>query len=116
MIALELTSDADLATFRLICGNTRDAVDSDGASFWRKRYLAVFDRPRALPFTHPSSRNKNVNAWFRIKYQDMRRVLRKGTSFKTGGGSKVEEICLVLLRDLAVGTLSSFPPTRIKSS
>lgn len=45
-IASKLASDKDLASFRLICKFTHDAVDSDACSFWRRRYKQVFSTLR----------------------------------------------------------------------
>jgi len=112
MIALELTSDTDLEAFRSICVATKDAVDSDGGTFWRRRFLTVFDHPRDLPSAERNARTGkviSVNAWFMIKYKTMRQVLRTGCDFRTAGNAKREKLCLVFLRDLAVGKFVPFP-------
>ena len=112
MIALELTSDADLEAFRSVCTATKDSVDSDGGTFWRRRFLTVFDHPRHLPSTEPNSRTRKItslNAWFMTKYKTMRQVLRSGCDFKTAGHTKEEKLCLVFLRDLAVGKFIPIP-------
>lgn len=106
MIALHTTSDADLARFRLICVDTRNAVDSDGATFWRRRFLATFDPPRSESvegtLERSTKRRKPVNQWYKGKYQALRMMLRTGADFRNAGNSAKENYYLVLLRDLAV--------------
>ena len=94
-IASHLDYDSDLCAFRLICRSTLDAVDADNCSFWRRRFLDVFESSAALT----TLRN---NVAFKKAYQKRRGCLKNGASFRTGE-SKRERECLEVLRDLVVG-------------
>lgn len=47
-IASQSTYDSDLCNFRLICRSTHDAVDADNCSFWRRRFLDLFESSEKL--------------------------------------------------------------------
>jgi hypothetical protein len=96
-IATYLDYDSDLCAFRLICRSTLDAVVADNCSFWRRRFLDVFETSNALT----TGRN---NVAFKKAYQKRRGCLKNGASFRTGE-TKRERECLEVLRDLVVGEL-----------
>jgi hypothetical protein len=96
-IAAYLDYDSDLCAFRLICRSTLDAVDADNCSFWRRRFLGVFETSTTLT----TLRN---NVAFKKAYQKRRGCLKNGASFRTGE-TKRERECLEVVRDLVVGEL-----------
>jgi hypothetical protein len=100
-IALEIEYDSDLCNFRLICRSTHDAVDGDFDSFWRKRFLSIFERPAAE--WNGAKGNQQYKKAYQIRRQALREGPRKG--FKLGKG-EMEERCLEVLRDLIVDSFS----------
>ena len=96
-IASYLDYDSDLCSFRLICRSTLDAVDADNCSFWRRRFLDVFETSTTL------TTGKN-NVAFKKAYQKRRGCLKNGASFRSGD-TKRERECLEVLRDLVVGEI-----------
>jgi hypothetical protein len=95
MIALEL-SDQDLASFRLVCHATNNAVDDDRNYFWRQRFNLYYDA------THPS---RNAAA-LKILYQGRRGWQRKAPRFSSGN-SKTEQSCLRIIKGIIIGKASS---------
>jgi hypothetical protein len=101
-IALEIEYDSDLCNFRLVCRSTHDAVDGDFDSFWRKRFLSIYERPAA------DWKGAEGNRQYKAAYQ-WRRCILKNTrkeAFKLGNGA-MEKRCLEVLRDLIVDSFSA---------
>ncbi len=92
-IASFLEYDEDVCNFALICQSTANAVEADGCSFWRRRFLSQYEKPS---WTQPN------NLKYKQAYQRRRMVLKNGAIFKQGDGPK-ERRCLEHLRDLIVG-------------
>ena len=67
-------------------------MDADNCSFWRRRFLACFEKPIKL----------TNNVAFKHAYQKRKYVLKHGAQFQTGETRK-EKGCLELVRDLVVG-------------
>lgn len=95
-IATFIEYDSDICSFRLICRSTRDAVDADKNSFWRKRFLSLFERPAT------SLVGEEGNLVFKKTYQRRRSVLKHGADFVIGESAR-ERACLEVLRDMIVG-------------
>ncbi|KAK5137404.1 hypothetical protein LTR08_008982 [Meristemomyces frigidus] len=106
-IASYLDSERDLCHYRLTCQSTHDAVDADSCSFWRRRFLATFEKP-----TWSSGNNLRYKA----AYQKRKRALMFGAKFevallKTPGKDLVRQVAksvnaLEVLRDLIVESFS----------
>lgn len=94
------TYDSDLCNFRLICRSTHDSVDGDNCSFWRRRFLDVFEQSISL--------QTSGNLAFKKAYQKRRSVLKNGAQFRTGETRRERE-CLEVIRDLVVGESSLIP-------
>ncbi|KAF2495820.1 hypothetical protein BU16DRAFT_560682 [Lophium mytilinum] len=79
-IAHYIDSDKDLCAFAATCQETRNAVQSDGGSFWNRRFRSRF----AL---EPGRHDNEV---LRKKYQRRRKWLRRmsSISFKYGHGKR----------------------------
>ena len=93
-IASFLDYDSDICKYRLICRSTLNAVDADNCSFWRRGFLACFEKP-----------TKSMdNVAYKKAYQRRRGVLKCGAAFQTGE-KKREWDCLEVLRDLVIGEL-----------
>lgn len=98
-IAENICSDHDVASFRLICQSTNDALNGDRKSFWRRRFLDQFDKP-AIP------RNQSmiqINDHIYEKYKTRCAILKRRTDFATVGNSHQERQCLQTLFELVVG-------------
>jgi hypothetical protein len=98
MIALEL-SDQDLASFRLVCHATNDAVDDERNYFWRQRFNQYYDA------THPS---RNAAA-MKILYQGRRGWQRRAPCFSSGN-LKIEKTCLHVIKSIIIGKDTSCSP------
>jgi len=81
-IASYLDSDFDLSSFCSVSHSTNVAVNADNNSFWRRRYLAFFEKP-----TSWSADDRRKNAKYKAVYQRYRRRLLYGAVFKTALGS-----------------------------
>lgn len=97
-IAAYLDSDTDLCNFRLLCHATDDAVNADGLSFWRLRFLSQFEKPA----WKASGKKLIDNQVYKDQYQLRKRVLKNGARFKAGESGK-EKVCLQVLKDLMLG-------------
>ena len=99
-IASELDTDQDICNFRLICRDTHDAIDADGCSFWRRRFLAIFETPQ-LELT---GQRVADNEKFRDVYKKRKNLLKNGVlqEFRNGLVPR-EQQCLELIRDLIIG-------------
>lgn len=80
MIALQL-SDKDVASFRLICRATNDAVDGDYDRFWFLRWRQHFDVPIGA---HPGGH-------IQTKYAYQTRMSRMPKKMKFYAGATVKE-------------------------
>ncbi|KAK5168421.1 uncharacterized protein LTR77_006991 [Saxophila tyrrhenica] len=123
-IATFIETDSDLCAFRATCRSTLDAVEADGASFWRRRWAGCFERPASdvsssggggsgSSFTRGSDSTSSSrwngpagNARFKEEYQKRRLVLKNGAEFMEGGGER-EKVCLEVLRDLVADSFST---------
>ncbi|KAK5157203.1 hypothetical protein LTR04_005479, partial [Oleoguttula sp. CCFEE 6159] len=105
IIATSIEGDKDFCNYRLICHATNDAVEGDGQSAWRHRFLNHFDPPR---FKHKSG---PPNTQLKALYQQRRKWLRRGTRFRMGL-SRAEGECLKVLRDLIAESFSEDLNTR----
>ncbi|TKA71896.1 hypothetical protein B0A49_04540 [Cryomyces minteri] len=105
IIAASIEGDKDFCNYRLICHATNDAVEGNGQSAWRHRFLNHFDPPR---FKHKSGR---PNTQLKALYQQRRKWLRRGTRFRMGL-SRAEGECLKVLRDLIAECFSKDLNTR----
>lgn len=105
-----LLADKDLASFRRVCQSTHHAIDADGCSFWRRRFVQVFETP-ALRLT---GRRLEDNEKYRNEYQTRKRVLhviepvfqKHGEKPKLKfdmGRTRNEKLALRVLRDLIIG-------------
>ena len=101
-IATFLESDIDLCHYRQVCCSTRDAVNGDGNSFWRRRFTSVFETPS----WSSSGKRLEINERFRLEYSKRKGHLKNGAIFQRGT-SKVEKACLEMLRDMIIGRLPS---------
>jgi len=107
-IASYLTGDSDLCNFRLISQSTHDAVDADNNSFWRRRFLAVFETPM-----WGANRSGDINVKFKREYQRRRRCLLFGAKYEAAvwkhEGKEIRKgtEALEVLRELLVGECSS---------
>ncbi|KAF1826213.1 uncharacterized protein K489DRAFT_109686 [Dissoconium aciculare CBS 342.82] len=95
-IARRLESDDDLKAFRLVCRSLHDAVEADGCSFWRYRFLESFDKPLGL-FN---------NLYCKASYQQRKRWLYDPPKFELGR-SRQEQVCLGVIRNLINESWSS---------
>ncbi|RMZ12380.1 hypothetical protein D0860_02986 [Hortaea werneckii] len=100
-------NDRDLCTYRLVCQSTHNAIDADGFSFWRRRFITTFEKP-----TWTTSNNIK----YRQAYHKRRRALMYGADFwvaitKSTGKDYAKEIrrgtrCLEVLRDMIIDSFS----------
>ncbi|KAI7209615.1 hypothetical protein KC333_g8640 [Hortaea werneckii] len=100
-------NDRDLCTYRLVCQSAHNAIDADGCSFWRRRFLTTFEKP-----TWTTSNNVK----YRQTYHKRRRALMYGANFwvaitKSTGKDYAKEIrrgtrCLEVLRDMIIDSFS----------
>ncbi|KAK5007161.1 hypothetical protein LTR28_005618 [Elasticomyces elasticus] len=103
-IALLLDSDRDLCTFRRICHETKNVVDGDKLSFWRRRFLTRYDKPR---LSNKESKNAlTANTRYKVAYQRRQKWLRNGAYFVLGTKGD-ERRCLEVLRELAIESFAS---------
>ena len=109
-IACLLESDKDLVSFRSVCHATHDAVEADGGSFWRRRFMQAFETP-SFKLT---GRRKEDAEKFRIEYQTRKSALHiVDPVFQTHGvkpklkfdmgTTRVEKTALRILKDLISG-------------
>ncbi|KAK0823355.1 hypothetical protein LTR73_008597 [Friedmanniomyces endolithicus] len=116
-IASYLTGDSDLCSFRLVSRSTHDAVDADNNSFWRRRFLAVFETP-----TWGAKRNDNTNVKFKREYQRRRRCLLFGAKYEAAvwkdEGKEIRKgtEALEVLREMLVDAFSDKPETSDRST
>ncbi|KAK0966809.1 hypothetical protein LTS01_017602 [Friedmanniomyces endolithicus] len=109
-IASYLTGDSDLCNFRLISQSTHDAVDADNNSFWRRRFLAVFETPM-----WGANRSGDINVKFKREYQRRRRCLLFGAKYEAAvwkhEGKEIRKgtEALEVLRELLVDAFSDKP-------
>ncbi|GAB7343139.1 hypothetical protein MBLNU457_1215t1 [Dothideomycetes sp. NU457] len=101
-IAENIVSDYDVASFRLICHNTNDALNGDRKSFWRRRFLDQFDKP-AIP---PNKSIAQINEHIHEKYKSRCRILARRTDFRHLGNSRHERKCLEVLTELLIEAYS----------
>lgn len=97
-IASNFDNDDDIKLYRTLCRVSAQAIDADGCSFWRRRFLRVFEMPHWQLTGHRLTDNEK----FRDAYKRRKHTLQVGAKFKNGTGSK-EKVCLEILRDLVVG-------------
>lgn len=95
-IASFIESDIDLCNFRLVISSMNNAVDDDNLSFWRRRFLAHFDK-----FTATGDRYE-VNLSHKVKYQERKHYLKYGALFQNGETDK-EMQCLVMVVEMMLG-------------
>ena len=100
-IALSFESDKDVASFREVCQSTRNAVDADACSFWRRRFLMAFEKP---PDWRPSGDRARDNRRYRNEYSHRQVVLKRGADFALGSRWS-EQKCLRVILDMILGEL-----------
>ncbi|KAH7095765.1 hypothetical protein FB567DRAFT_566409 [Paraphoma chrysanthemicola] len=92
IIAHQLDIDKDIASFRLICRGTNDAIDADNFSFWRARFQSKFA-------FYEGPTNKEL----RKTYQRRSKQLRRGNGYDFfRGHKKREKDVLLVLRELII--------------
>ena len=91
-IAHHIEADQDLCAFRVVCKATRDAIDGDNLSFWRRRFLGTFEKATGY----------KSNKAYKEAYQKRKKAMKFGADFKRGS-SRREKACLEVLRDLILG-------------
>ena len=92
-IAHELGTDKEIATYRLVCRATNNAIDADNQSFWRAKFREQYVLKEGVS-----------NAYLQRTYQRRARLLRRGTTYDFFRGHKGREASVVeILRDLIVG-------------
>ncbi|TKA76036.1 hypothetical protein B0A55_05109 [Friedmanniomyces simplex] len=112
-IASYLTSDFDLCNFRLVSHATHDAVDADNDSFWRRRFLAVFETPVWGGGRGRSTATSNLK--FKREYQKRRRCLMFGAKYEAAltrrEGKEIRKgtEALEVIRELLVDAFSEKP-------
>jgi hypothetical protein len=90
--------DKDIATYRLICRVTNDAIDADRGSFWRTKFREKF-----------ALKEGRSNKELKKQYQRRAKWLRRGTGYDFFRGHKKREMDVVaVLKDLIVGKFLSF--------
>lgn len=99
MIGRELENDTDIGNYRLTCNSTKDAIDGDEYSFWRKRFLDYFD---ALSMADSCARRR-ANKSLKDIYMQRRRLLQQGADFESGSTTRDAMGCLAVMRDLIIG-------------
>lgn len=110
-IARFIAEDKDIGNFRLICHATDNAVDSDGFSFWRHRFLDQFDAPKlgytggrvvnSAEIREEYKARKEMTNVIHPDFQKLGKVKPK-LRFRVGHGNR-EKIALRVLRDLING-------------
>ncbi|KAF1835515.1 hypothetical protein BDW02DRAFT_523110 [Decorospora gaudefroyi] len=91
-IVHQLETDKDIATYRLICPATNDAIDADRLSFWRTKFREQYAFKESLS-----------NARMQQLYQRRSKLLRHGTRYDFFHGYEKHEAYVVrMLRDLIV--------------
>lgn len=98
-IASYLGSDKDICAFRLICRQTRDAIEGNNLSFWRMKFREKYAH---------ADKAKTSNADLKAKYQERSKRLRRGVSegFRNQGHGKSEQKLLNVIRSLILGKSS----------
>ncbi|XP_014555418.1 hypothetical protein COCVIDRAFT_38776 [Bipolaris victoriae FI3] len=87
-----LDNDKDIATYRLICRSTNDAIDADRQSFWRAKFREKYDFLEGTP-----------NNQLRRMYQRRSKLLRCGTKYGFfRGHGKTEARVVKMLKDLII--------------
>ncbi|KAF2161817.1 hypothetical protein M409DRAFT_27873 [Zasmidium cellare ATCC 36951] len=94
-IAELLDGDDSLRAFMWTCRSTHAAIEGNGRSFWRRRFLATFERP-----SQPKSNNEYKNTYLQRRLINFHLV----TFFL--GRSKEERACLEVVRDIIVESFS----------
>ncbi|KAF2131437.1 hypothetical protein P153DRAFT_421501 [Dothidotthia symphoricarpi CBS 119687] len=90
VIAHELDTDKDIATFRLICRSTNDAIDADKYSFWRARFREKYAAKEGMS-------NKEMKRTYQLRCKQ----LRRGIVYDFFRGHKKREVdVLEVLKDL----------------
>ncbi|KAF1840797.1 uncharacterized protein K460DRAFT_380586 [Cucurbitaria berberidis CBS 394.84] len=93
-IAHELDTDKDIASYRLICQATNDAIDADNKSFWRAKFREKF-----------ALKEGSSNSSLQGLYQNRAKQLRRGTGYGFFRGHKKRELDVIeVLRDLIIET------------
>lgn len=105
-IATLVESDYDLVHFRQSCRSVSNAIEGDRSSFWRRRFLSKFEKPRN------SEAKKWNNVQYKLQYQYRRSTLRGGALFKHGK-TEPERKCMRVLRDLITGKDNTCLPVGI---
>jgi hypothetical protein len=99
LVAREINTDKDIASFRAICRNTRDAIDADMGSFWRAKFREKF-----------ALRAGTSNMELQTTYQRRMKQLRRGTGYGFFRGHRQREIDVVgVLRELVLGKCCPTP-------
>lgn len=80
------------------CRSARDAIEGNGRSFWRRRFLATFEKPH-----RPKSNDEFKAMYLRRRLNNFHRV----TFAK--GNSRAEKECLNAIRDIIVGQSQCLP-------
>ncbi|KAH0303032.1 hypothetical protein KCU71_g10815, partial [Aureobasidium melanogenum] len=96
--------DKSIASYRLICRSTKNALDEDEGSFWRTQFLETYDPSKQTP----TGTRFVVNGWFKEQYQCRKRIERQRFDFQTGNSQKEME-CLSLLKDLINESFNTNP-------
>lgn len=86
-------SDKDIATYRLICQATNNAVDADNLSFWRIKFREKYAFKEGI-----------ANDRLQRIYQRRSKLLRHGKKLDFfRGHKKREKEVLIMLKDMIVG-------------
>ncbi|CBX92578.1 hypothetical protein LEMA_P052840.1 [Plenodomus lingam JN3] len=100
-IAHGLESDKDIATYRLVCQATNNAIDADNKSFWRARFRRSF-----------VLQADKTNGELQKLYQRRSKLLRRGRGYTFFFGNDAHEQKVTeVLRDLIVDSFKE-PPER----
>lgn len=91
-IAEVLEDDTSIDAFMRTCRSTHAAIEGNGRSFWRRRFLATFERPQ-----RSKSNNEFKALYLRRRLSNFHRV-----TFASGK-SRAEKECLNTIRDIIVG-------------
>jgi hypothetical protein len=105
-----LLGDKDLVNFMHACHQALDAVEGDGGSLWRRRFVSSFETPKQVAGQHMISLSN-----IKDMYQERKSVLHViDQVFQTEGNatprlsfdigtSTTENVALRVLRDLIIG-------------
>lgn len=97
-VAELLCDDRSIDAFMLTCRSTHAAIEGNGRSFWRRRFLATFEKP-----LRSKSNNEFKTLYLQRRLSHFRRV-----TFTTGE-NRAEKECLRAIRDIIVGQSQSIP-------